>query len=176
MRPVSHADAADRAPLHRRLHITPGTALRVSASATAPSPAQCAPHRRPLKRRGGSAPPSSPASISPSFMQQVLAVPTARGGLGSHTRRSRLRVCACARFACPGRHFWHLSAPVSVSFLLDRACIPPIYADFHATGRALAVLVSERYTNRYTRIEPPIHVRYTPDCGQPVRLDPLSSP
>ena len=44
MRPVSHADAAHRAPLHRRLHITPGAALRVSASATAPTPAHDAMH------------------------------------------------------------------------------------------------------------------------------------
>ena len=50
--------------------------------------AQYAPPGCPLNRRSGSAPPSSPTSISPSFMQQVLAVPTARGGLEFHTPRS----------------------------------------------------------------------------------------
>ena len=42
---------------------------------------------RPLKRRGGSPPPGSPASISPSSMLRISVVPTARGGLGSHTPR-----------------------------------------------------------------------------------------
>ena len=44
-------------------------------------------HFRPLKRRGGCALPGSPVSISPTLMQQVWPFRTARGGLGSHTRR-----------------------------------------------------------------------------------------
>ena len=45
------------------------------------------PHRRPLTRRGGFPPPASPASIPPSLMLHVVPLRTARGGLGSHTRR-----------------------------------------------------------------------------------------
>ena len=42
---------------------------------------------RPLNRRGGSDQPLSPAAISPSLMLHAWPFPTARGGLGSHTRR-----------------------------------------------------------------------------------------
>ena len=46
------------------------------------------PHRPPLNRRGGSPSPASPASIPRTWMQQDWPFRTARGGLGSHTRRT----------------------------------------------------------------------------------------
>ena len=45
------------------------------------------PLRPPLTRHGGSPPPGSPASIPPVALTADSAVPIARGGLGSHTRR-----------------------------------------------------------------------------------------
>ena len=86
------------------------TVLRTSASATAPTSAhcrsrcsrhscgrscgapphyvrhclaQCAPHRRPLNRRGGSDPPASPASIFRSFIQRESPIRPAGPALGS---------------------------------------------------------------------------------------------
>ena len=57
------------------------------------------PPHRPLNRRGGSDSPASPAS-----MQQDWPFRTARGGLGSHTRRTCGAWCArlpMSRLRCP---------------------------------------------------------------------------
>ena len=62
------------------------------------------PHRPPLNRRGGSPPPASPASIPRTWMQQDWPFRTARGGLGSHTRRivdARRARLPMSRLRCP---------------------------------------------------------------------------
>ena len=101
------------------------------------------PHRPPLNRRGGSPPPASPASIPRTWMQQDWPFRTARGGLGSHTPRSRLRVRAVRAFGVSSRA---LPAPLGASFLLERACnapTPPLSVSRHRR----AALVAHGYTS-----------------------------
>ena len=61
--------------------------------------AQCAPHRRPLNRRGGSDPPGSPASIFRSFIQRESTIRPAGPALGSTPHASMM--LACHRALCP---------------------------------------------------------------------------
>ena len=108
------------------------TVLRTSASATAPTSAhcrslacsrhscgrscgarphfvrhclaQCAPHRRPLNRRGGSDPPASPASIFRSFIQRESPIRPAGPALGSTPHASMMPAChgaPCPAFSAP---------------------------------------------------------------------------
>ena len=97
-----------RAPLARRLASLTAVAgtnaaqtlprlARSNASASSRRCSRrCAPHvplrfprlHRPLMRRGGSEPPRSPATISRTSMLHAWPSLTARGGFGSHTRRT----------------------------------------------------------------------------------------
>ena len=64
---------------------------------------------------------------SPNVDAAGLAVPTARGGLGSHTPRSKLPVRAVGAYGVPLRA---LAAPAGASFLLERACNARPHAAF----------------------------------------------
>ena len=65
-------------------------------------PAQCAPHRPPLNRRGGSDPPGSAGVDLPIFhTAHESGYPTGRAGLGFHTRRSYSAGVPYGPMACP---------------------------------------------------------------------------
>ena len=67
--------------------------------------AQCAPHRRPLNRRGGFDPPGSAGVDLPIFHAARIDYPTGRAGLGFHTPRIGDAGCAmgllCPAFSMP---------------------------------------------------------------------------
>ena len=66
--------------------------------------AQCAPHRQPLNRRGGSDPPGSPASIFRSFIQRESTIRPAGPALGSTPHASVMLAChgaPCPAFSMP---------------------------------------------------------------------------
>ena len=79
----------------------PCTMLRMSASGTAPIPAQSArhclahsaPQCPPLTRRGGSDPPGQPASISRSFIQHESGFRPPGAALGFTPHASMMQVC-----------------------------------------------------------------------------------
>ena len=88
---VAGAGFAPHRPPHRAVQQCPHSRghhrLRLRQRAAHACP-RLRPHRPPLKRRGGSPPPASPASMPPSLMPLHWPSRTARGGLGSHTRRT----------------------------------------------------------------------------------------
>ena len=132
--------------------------------------AQCAPHRRPLNRRGGSDPPGSPASIFRSFIQRESTYPTGRAGLGFHTPRSRLQGGRMRPLRVPFadlRRLWppgfcwsermsHRYTPIIVALTAQGgACRTPTYGR-NATEHGIN---TDRYTTDIrltTRTPPPL--------------------
>ncbi len=92
----SPACASRRAWLSAVVRTRPRTP---SASCFALPPLAC-PLRRPLKRRGGSHPPGSPASIPPSLFSRFQAVSTPCGGNSSHATQRAVGP-AIRRPGCP---------------------------------------------------------------------------
>ena len=76
--------------------------------------AQCAPHRRPLNRRGGSDPPASPASIFRSFIQRESPIRPAGPALGSTPDAAACRACHMTLFHAFLRPFGAKQGPVIV--------------------------------------------------------------
>ena len=122
------------------------------------------PHCPPLKRRGGSPPPASPASIPPSLMPHDCRSLDRRGGLGFSHPTQRAAGRAIGIYGMP---FRGLSVPLGVWVLLDRAYVGATYAPCHILG-------SVRLRLSPTDIRPP-RDRHTTDIRPSLfRSAPLS--
>ena len=112
---------------------------------------------------------------SPNLDAAGLAVPTARGGLGSHTPRSALRVCAFGAYGVPCRA---LAPPAGAALLLERA-VAPRYTPFltvpRSRGRAWRSPLHARSTSPMPRSTiherrshpPSVHIAADPGAQSP---------
>ena len=143
--PSSTGALSPASPLVRTLPPTPPAACfaRLPAAPSVPSATQ-SPWWLPSA--------GFPGVDSPLAHTAGSAVLTARGGLGSHTPRSKLRVRAFALLACPTGHLRRLQAPPSCwSERLLRVTRPSSHSRAHG-----AALVAHRYTFNKRSLPPRI--------------------
>ena len=128
--------ARARAPAERSrtsLRTTPGSGARTGAGTTASAfgsvlrTSACGSGRTARRSRAAAAPLRGlrPRRFPPRSCSAPCRSRPPGGGFGSHTPRSRLRVCAFGALGVPSRT---LPVPAGAALLLDRACNTPLFS------------------------------------------------